>query len=344
MAVLMLALLLGLTSVAESLDVKVAPYQESRRAGALGVVTGRVAAEPRTMQAPARPFTGTTVMLLPRSEALLARLERLRQGARESAAAFTAAAPAMRKARETYERELWEAGAPDLTPTVTVDADGSFKIEDVPAGAWMLLAWHGTPVNVGSPTTTTKPKTQKKDLYLPQSRLQGYQDVTVWLREVTVTGGETTRLELTDRNGWFRGVAEERMPGGGREAVDRISGRQVGSGDVLAGLADLRLRVDGERPLGVLASLGLAGNDQAVRRGRLHGAARVVSGSLLHLGRLLGLLLLLGRGRRGGGLPLSQRTTDGARDERHADDQSQDSLHCQKSSVSVRRLEHRDPR
>jgi hypothetical protein len=212
---LVLALLLGLASVAEALDVNVAPYQESRRAGSLGVVTGRVAAEPRTLQAPARPFTGTIVMLLPRSEALLARLERLRQGARESAAAFTAAAPAMRKARETHERELWEAGAPDLTPTVTVEADGSFKIEDVPAGAWMLLAWHGSPVNVGSPAPS-KPKTQRKELYLPQSRLQGYQEVTVWLREVTVTGGETASLELTDRNGWFRGVEEERMPGAGR--------------------------------------------------------------------------------------------------------------------------------
>ena len=212
---LLLALLLALASTVEALDVSVTPYRESRRAGALGIVAGRVAAEPRTAQAAARPCTGTTVMLMPRSEALLARLERIRQGARESAAAFTAAAPAMRKARETYERELWEAGAPDLTPTVTVDADGSFKIEDVPAGAWMLLAWHGTPVNVGSPTTS-KPKTQKKDLYLPQSRLQGYQEVTVWLREVTVTGGETASLELTDRNGWFRGVAEERMPGAGR--------------------------------------------------------------------------------------------------------------------------------
>jgi len=212
---LLLALLLALASTVEALDVSVTPYRESRRAGALGIVAGRVAAEPRTAQAAARPFTGTTVMLMPRSEALLARLERIRQGARESAAAFTAAAPAMRKARETYERELWEAGAPDLTPTVTVDADGSFKIEDVPAGAWMLLAWHGTPVNVGAPTTS-KPKTQKKDLYLPQSRLQGYQEVTVWLREVTVTGGETASLELTDRNGWFRGVAEERMPGAGR--------------------------------------------------------------------------------------------------------------------------------
>jgi hypothetical protein len=31
-----------------------------------------------------------------------------------------------------------------------------------------------------------------------------------------VTGGETTTVELTDRNGWFRGVAEERVLDTGR--------------------------------------------------------------------------------------------------------------------------------
>src|SRR5262245_56757116 len=68
MRLLVLGLLLALVSTVEALDVSVAPYQESRRAGALGIVAGRVAAEPRTVQAAARPLTGTTVMLMPRSE------------------------------------------------------------------------------------------------------------------------------------------------------------------------------------------------------------------------------------------------------------------------------------
>jgi hypothetical protein len=40
--------------------------------------------------------------------------------------------------------------------------------------------------------------------------------VTVWVRELTIAGGTTATVELTDRNGWFRGVVEEREPGTGR--------------------------------------------------------------------------------------------------------------------------------
>jgi hypothetical protein len=213
MRLVVLAVLL-LAASAEALDVSVEPYREARRGAALGVVAGRVAAEPRTLRVPAQPFTGTTVTLLPHSKALMARLEQLKEGSRESSTAFTAAAPAMRKAREVYERELLQAGAPDLSPMVLVDQDGRFKIDDVPAGAWMLIAWHSTPVDVSAPKPKTK--TRQRDLYQRQSRLQGYQAVTVWLRELTVAGGATASVELTDRNGWFRGVVEERVLDAGR--------------------------------------------------------------------------------------------------------------------------------
>jgi hypothetical protein len=206
-----LALLL-LVSSAEALDVSVEPYRQARQARALGVVTGRVYAEQRTLRVPARPMTGATITLLPRSEALLTRLERLKAQSRESSTAYTAAAPAMRKAKEGYERELLQAGAPDLTPMVLVDRDGGFRIDDVPAGAWVLLAWHSTPVDVSS----QKDKSRERNLYQPQPSLHGFQAVTVWLREVNVTGGATATVELTDRNGWFRGVVEERVLDAGR--------------------------------------------------------------------------------------------------------------------------------
>jgi hypothetical protein len=118
----------------------------------------------------------------------------------------------MRKAREAYERELVQAGAPELAPMVLVDREGGFTIDEVPAGAWVLIAWHSSPVDVSSP----KPATRQRDLYQRQSRLQGYQAVTIWVRELTVTGGITTRVELTDRNAWFRGVIEERLLDTGR--------------------------------------------------------------------------------------------------------------------------------
>jgi hypothetical protein len=201
--------LLGLLLVSrvEALDVDLGPYRDARRAGALGVVAGRVQAESRTPTGQPRPLAGATAVLLPRSSALWGRLEQLKAQSRESSTAFAAAAPEMRKAREAFERDLVKAGAPDLTLMVVVEPDGSFRIEDVPAGAWMLLVWHSSPVDVSTP----RAKAKDKSLYQPRARLQGYQSVTVWLRDVTVAGRETATVELTDRSGWFRGVVEERV-------------------------------------------------------------------------------------------------------------------------------------
>jgi hypothetical protein len=196
-----------LASTAEALDVSLDPYRQARQAAAIGAVAGRVYMEPTTLRTPARPMTGTTVALLPWSEALRTQLGRLKDGSRESSAAFTAAAPAMRKAQQVYERELLQAGAPDLTPLVMVDRDGGFRIDDLPAGPWMLVAWHSSPNDVSPPKT----KAKERGLYLPRTRLQGFQAVTVWLREVTVAGGTTATVDLTDRNAWFRGVIEERV-------------------------------------------------------------------------------------------------------------------------------------
>jgi len=216
--------LLGLllASPAEAVDVDLGAYRDARRAGALGVVAGRVQAESRTPTGPPRPLAGALAVLLPRSPALWGRLEQLKAQSRESSPAFAAAAAEMRKAKEAYERDLVQAGAPDLTLMVVVQPDGSFRIDDVPAGAWMLLVWHGTTVDVSTPRT----KVKDKSLYQPRPRLQGYQADTVWLRDLTVTGGETATLELTDRSGWFRGVIEEGvLDTGGRGG--RVQHRQV---------------------------------------------------------------------------------------------------------------------
>jgi hypothetical protein len=211
-AVLALVLLLAATVGAEALDVGLDGYREARRTGAIGVVAGRVAAEPRTARGPAVPLTGATVMLLPRSESVLLRLEQLKARSRDSASAFAAAAPGMRQAQEGYEGELWKAGAADLATKVLVDADGKFRLGDVPAGAWLVLGWHGVSVDVAGERVRTK----ERSTYRPQNRLRAYQAVTVWLRTLTVSAGETATLELTDRNAWFRGVIEERELDAGR--------------------------------------------------------------------------------------------------------------------------------
>jgi hypothetical protein len=202
-----LALLLLSAGAAAALDADLEPYRQARRSGALGGVAGRVFAEPSKPNAPARPFVGTTVTLLPRSAGFLGKLESLKQGSRDSSRAFAAAAPAMRKAREAYERELLEAGAPDLNPLILVDPDGTFRIDDVPAGAWLVVAWHSEVRDVA--TSRVNPK--ERQTFQPPYHLRGFQSVTVWLRELNVVGGQSATVELTDRNQWFRGVVEDRV-------------------------------------------------------------------------------------------------------------------------------------
>jgi len=195
-----------LASGAEALDVVVAPYRQAAQAGEVGTVTGRVYAESRRPSGPARPLAGATVTLLPRSPALLASFQRLKEDARRSAKAFAAAAPAMRRVQESYERELVQAGVPDLAPRIAVTPEGAFRLTDVPAGDWVVVAWQSLPVDVAA----AKAPSREHNVYRLEGRMTGFQAVTIWLREVTVARGETVSVELTDRNEWFRGVIEEK--------------------------------------------------------------------------------------------------------------------------------------
>ena len=206
------AALLGLALAvvpAEALDVGVQPYRDAAQAGAVGTVSGRVYAEARTPGGQPKPLSGATITLLPKSQALFLSFEGFKEDARRSSKQFTAAALSMRRAQEAYERELLQAGFPDLAPRIAVGPDGAFSIPDVPAGAWLVVVWHSSPMDVSSP----KAKSKERQLYQMDGRLTGFQAVSVWLREVTIAKGETATLELTDRNEWFRGVIEEKTRG-----------------------------------------------------------------------------------------------------------------------------------
>jgi hypothetical protein len=206
--VLALATLAG----AQSLEVLAARYEAVRRAGAIGGVAGRAYAERLRVRDPDRPLTGTTVVLLPRTSAFLARLEEIKRHARDSFDHYRAAPTRVRLAREAYEAALWAAGAPQLVAATVVDADGGFRVDDLPAGEWLLVATHAAFVEVHA----AGPSARERTLYRLGPRVVGYWDVTVWLREVEVTRGGLARLELTDRNGWLRGIVEETVPGAGR--------------------------------------------------------------------------------------------------------------------------------
>ena len=210
--VLGLVLLAGPTVAAVAVDL--AGYTSADRAGAAGSVMGRAFAEPPKPDAADTPLVGATVVALPRSEALLRRLADLRDRARESASTYRDAALLMQRAREAYERELWNAGAPQLVRNAVVDSGGRFDLGRLPEGRWLVLAvWDRT-----AHARSVKPERRERrerELYLPAPRLTGVRARLVWLREISVSAGEPVLLELTDRNVWFSGVIEERTQDAG---------------------------------------------------------------------------------------------------------------------------------
>lgn len=187
-------------------------YDAALREGRTGTVAGRVYAERRRPSEEDRPLAGAVVHLMPRSGTLLAELERLRGTARSSAETWRHTAPRMRRAREAYERRLGDAGAAHLVLTTRVDDRGAFRFDRVPAGAWVLFAWHE---EIAGTVGRRAPERERRQHTL-DPRLVGVRWITIWVREVAVEPGGSHPLDLHDRNGWFRGVAEQEAADTGR--------------------------------------------------------------------------------------------------------------------------------
>jgi hypothetical protein len=209
---LMSALLLARGAAAQVPGVDLAAYRAAAAAGVVGAVAGRAYSEGRTPGDVERPIDGVVVVLVPRSADLVGRLEEIRTRARESQRAFLEAATTVRRAREAYEQRLWDAGFPELLQTAVADAGGDFALKDVPAGGWLLIGTRSVFVNKSSP----KAPSRDREIFVPRLRLMGYYAVSVWLRDMTVSGGRTETVELVDRNVWFTGVVEDRMLDAGR--------------------------------------------------------------------------------------------------------------------------------
>lgn len=211
-AALALVALAVLGGRADALDVSVAPYMQSLSAGAVGGIEGRVYEEHRKAKASDRPLTGTAVIVVPQSDTLWRTLEDLKRHARDSANDYLEAASRMRRVRDTYERDLWTAGAADLARPTVVDEEGVFRVPGLPAGRWLVIATHTAFME----TSTARTKPKERDKYAPAPRVTGYDAVRLWVREVSVEPGSLQSVELTDRNVWFSGVVEHRVMDTGR--------------------------------------------------------------------------------------------------------------------------------
>lgn len=81
--ILVAGLLTTAVSAAGALDVDLKAYDQARRRGEMVSVEGRVYNERRKPNADDEPIPHATVVLLPRSEALVRRLDDLRAQARD---------------------------------------------------------------------------------------------------------------------------------------------------------------------------------------------------------------------------------------------------------------------
>ncbi|MBI1847841.1 MAG: hypothetical protein HYR86_12825 [Candidatus Rokubacteria bacterium] len=192
-------------------DEAVGEYQAAALAGSAGAVRGTATAMNPRRGGEDVPLTGTVVSLLPYSTALRSTLEELKARSRASMTGYRTAAIGIQQARDTYEERLWKAGAPDVSLATTVDGTGAFSFATVPQGRWTLYATRS--VFVSKPGTTLGG--EEMQIYNRRPRLLGYFAVTVWLQDVAIKPGESLAVDLTDRNAWFSGIAEdwEEFPG-----------------------------------------------------------------------------------------------------------------------------------
>lgn len=184
----------------------------SQREDRLGTVAGRVYGEARRTGQAEQPLTGTRVTLVPDSTDLRGDLARARERARASPMAHAGSGGDVRGILDRFVRTLYAAGAGDLVRRTEVDDEGAFRFEQVPAGAWLLLA--SRTVSVERRTTSASRK--ERETFVLKPGFVGYDALSLWLRDLTVVAGETAVLELSDRGIWMTGIDERRGGAAGR--------------------------------------------------------------------------------------------------------------------------------
>jgi len=177
--------------------------QETGPAGA-GSVTGTALGIGPRAASPPVPLAGVELLLVPRSDEVLANLERVKRQSRDSMTAYRTAMPEMRQILEVFVRNLRGSGDVPVIPRATVDDTGRFALDNVPAGNWILLGRRSIYVD-----RALKDNRKETGIYQAQPRLIGYERVMVWLQVVAVESGIGQAVELTDRNVWFEGVEEK---------------------------------------------------------------------------------------------------------------------------------------
>jgi hypothetical protein len=219
---LVVALVVLMSGSAVAVEPPVSALAELRQRAVrkiTGTVEGRVYIERAKPNAPDDPLAGVSVLLVPRAEDLLERLEGVKRDSRESMRGFREAVPTVRATVADHERELWQAGYPDAAVRTSTDATGIFRAQ-LPAGTWLVVVERSVFVPIQSTRAGAAPSASALDPlarystsafqhFLPTARLAGYDAVSLWLRELSVESGQTVAIDLHDRGLWLSGIAEE---------------------------------------------------------------------------------------------------------------------------------------
>ncbi len=206
-----LLLLLGLVVLggwpgvsADEITDLVAPYLRARDDHRVGEVVGRVLGDPAHPSAPAMPYEGVSVLLLPHSIGLDSELDDIKAHFRDSLRNYMGAAADVLTARTAYESALLWAGGGELIRGEVSDTQGLVRLTGVPAGEWSLLAWREQEIPGRSP----RPKLRETKGFREIPMSVGHSVVSYWMMRLQVRAGETTVVALNDRNVWIAAVRE----------------------------------------------------------------------------------------------------------------------------------------
>jgi hypothetical protein len=177
-----------------------------------GVVWGRLVLEEESPDGAWTPMPGAEVQLYPASPTLVAELERIRHGARDSLRSHDTAADRLQATLRSHQAAAGNPatmrdGAPGPVLRGVTDPAGIFVIEAVPAGTWLLVAVRISPyagARLRAPAPASPRRGGEPEKFVPRVTVAP-KEAEIWLTEVRITPGERVALELTDRARWFAG-------------------------------------------------------------------------------------------------------------------------------------------
>ena len=201
-----LAVLVGAgPGAAEDMKELIAPYLRARDGHAVGEVAGHAYGDAPRPSAPAVPYEGVSVLLLPYSAGLESELDSVKEHLRDSLGNYMRAGADVPSARTAHESALLWAGGGELIRGEVSDGQGRVRLGGLPIGEWLLLAWREETKQGRAPRL--RPQETKGFREVPMST--GHSVVSYWMMRLQVRASETTAVDFNDRNVWMTAVRED---------------------------------------------------------------------------------------------------------------------------------------